>query len=170
MPPAASYVVSVLVGLAIIVWVGSRAGKTHRATPPRFVRAIPAAAQGGIAGHAAVVGAPSTSRVLAMLELKSALEEDLCALLGLEQAPGSDALVEKARATGLLEGEDLRSLASLLRMFVSVENMLAVRHARGVERIRDREVVAAAGRVRDILARAHARFAPMTQDADASRR
>jgi hypothetical protein len=157
MPPAASYIVSVLLGLAIIVWVGSRAGKTHRASPPRFVRAIPTVAQGGVAGHAAVVGAPSTSRVLAMLEIKSALEEDLCTMLGLEEAPGSDALVDKARAAGLLDGADLRALKSLFATFAAVENMLALRHARGVDRIRDRDVVAAASRVHELLEKARAR-------------
>ena len=73
----------------------ARAGRTSAAVP-RFVRRVPPAAQGGVAGHAAVIAAPGTSRVLAMLELKSALEEDLATRLG----PRSSAAARRARREG----------------------------------------------------------------------
>ena len=87
MNPVVSYVVALAVGVGIIVWTGARAGRTHKHTAPRFTRTVPVVAQGGIAGHAAVLGAPGTSRALAILELKSALEEELATRLGLERAP-----------------------------------------------------------------------------------
>ncbi|MGH7296042.1 MAG: DUF4350 domain-containing protein, partial [Polyangiaceae bacterium] len=76
MPPLAAYLIALAIGLGIVTWTSASAGRPHRPAVPRFVRRVPAVAQGGIAGHAAIIAAPGTSRVLAMLELKSALEEE----------------------------------------------------------------------------------------------
>jgi hypothetical protein len=151
-----AYLAAVGVGLFVVLWVGSRAGKPHKATPPRFVRPVAVVSQGGVAGHAAVIGAPPTSRLLAMLELKSALEEDLCGLLDLDHAPGSDVLMEKLRAGRLLDEERLRALRRLLLRMADVETMVISRRAAGGGRVRDREVVQAARLIESILAAAHA--------------
>jgi hypothetical protein len=157
MPPMAAYVLAVVVGLAIVLWIGSRAGKTHRATPPRFVRGIPLVVQGGVAGHAAVVGAPSTSRVLAMLELKSAIEEDLCGLLGLEGSPGIEALVAKLEVAKLLEAAEMQKLRRILSRLSQIEMGVLARRSPATERIRDREVLEMAGMMRGLLLSAHGR-------------
>ena len=157
MPATAAYVLAVVVGLAIVLWIGSRAGKTHRATPPRFVRGIPLVVQGGVAGHAAVVGAPSTSRVLAMLELKSAIEEDLCGLLGLDGSPGIEALVAKVEAARLLDGAEIRTLRGILARLANIETGAIARRSANMERIRDSEVLRMAGMMRALLAAAHQR-------------
>ena len=156
----ATYILAVVLGLAVVLWVGSRAGRTHRAAPPRFVRPIAIVAQGGVAGHAAVIGAPSTSRVLAMLEMKSALEEDLCGMLDLDQAPPHDVLVQKVREAGLLGADGLHTLKALLLRMAKVETTVLA--ARGVASkseagIRDREVIATAKAVKSILLLAHQR-------------
>ncbi|MCL2450547.1 MAG: DUF4350 domain-containing protein, partial [Polyangiaceae bacterium] len=62
--PAAAYVAALAVTLAVVTWTALRAGRVHKPVPPRFVQPVPLVAQGGIAGHAAVLGAPATSRVL----------------------------------------------------------------------------------------------------------
>jgi hypothetical protein len=67
-PPMVTYLFAVLVGLGIVLWTGSRAGRTHKAATPRFTRAIPLAQQGGVAGHAAIIGGARTPRILAMIE------------------------------------------------------------------------------------------------------
>ncbi len=166
MPAGASYVLAVAIGLAVVIWVGSRAGKPHRPIVPRFLRGTPVAIQGGIAGHAAVIGAPGTSRVLAMLELKSALEEGMCALLALDAPPGSDALLLKLAAAGLLPDEDLRALKALLLRLSNVETAsLSRQHLprgdqpgfrAGPGKIRDREVLSVAKTVERLLATARA--------------
>jgi hypothetical protein len=152
LPATLAYIVAVIVGLAIVIWVGTRAGKTHKPTPPRFTRTIPLVAQGGVAGHAAVIGAPATSRVLAMLELKSALEEDLCGLLDLDQHPGAEALISRAASSRLLEQRELSQLKALLVRMANVETLVIARRPAA---IRDGEVVAAAAAVRHILSSAH---------------
>jgi hypothetical protein len=153
MPATLAYWSAVLVALGIVLWVGARAGKTHRAAAPRFVRTIPTVLHGGVAGHAAVIGAPSTSRVLALLELKSALEEDLSGLL--EQAhvagaasgasPGRTAvgtaeasevmgherLLDAVGRAGLLDARGLRALKEVLLRLSKVETMALTRGGAG---------------------------------------
>ena len=174
LPPTLAYWSAVLVALAIVVWVGARAGKTHRPSAPRFVRSIPAVVQGGVAGHAAVIGAPSTSRVLALLELKSALEEDLWGLVaadhaghagGIGQGAGHERLLDAVARAGLLDERALRALREVLLRLANVETMALARGARGdtgggglgLGRIRDREVLHTAAVVEGILRFAHLR-------------
>jgi len=150
MPPLAAYLAAVGVGLGVVVWTSSRAGRTHKSAIPRFVRRVPAVAQGGVAGHAAIISAPGTSRVLAILELKSALEEDLATRLGLDRAPAHDELVSRLRSAQLLDAEQAASLARLLASLARIEGLLVVRRRGAADRVRDSDVVAMAQRVRDL--------------------
>lgn len=153
MPPAAAYTAALLLGLGVIAWTSTRVGRTHKASSPRFTRPIPPVAHGGVAGHAAVLGAPHTSRVLVMLELKSALEEQLATRLGLDRAPPHDELVAKVRAARLLDAEDTLSLSRLLAELGRIEAFFArlARPREPIGRIRDAEVIAMAARVRELL-------------------
>lgn len=154
-PSALAYAFAVAVGLALIVWVGARAGRLHRTTRPRFVQPIPAVAQGGVAGHAAVVAAPQTSRLLAVLELKSALEEQLTAMLGLTRTPPSTELLARLESERLLDAQGLHALRQLLLRMSSVETMIvSARNGGAGKPVRDAEVVAMARTVRDLLQRA----------------
>jgi hypothetical protein len=157
MPPLAAYLGALAVGLGVVFWTSVQAGKTHRPSPPRFVRSIPIVVHGGVAGHAAILGAPGTGRFLAMLELKSALEEDLTTRLGLDRTPPHDLLVERVRAAGLLDEDGLRDLSRLFRTLAPFETMLGGNRRPALERLRDAEVMAAAARVRSLLAAAAAR-------------
>ncbi len=155
----AAYVLAVMLGLSLVVWVGTRAGKTHRLSMPRFVRPLPLVAQGGVAGHAAVVGGKLARRELAMLELKSALEEDLALLVGETGVPGAHVLLEKIEAQGLLTSEDRRTLRALLLRMAEVETMVTQETRANPSlsfRIADSEVVETAATVRALLERAHA--------------
>jgi hypothetical protein len=152
LPPALAYALAIALGLALVVWVGSRAGRLHRPVVPRFVRGVPKVAQGGVAGHAAVIGAPQTSRVLAVLELKSALEEQLTALLGLGRVPAQQELLAHVAARGLLDAEGVHTLRNLLLRMSNAETMVVSQRSGGtVQAIRDAEVVGMARSVRQIL-------------------
>ena len=151
MPPLAAYLVALAVGLGVVVWTSARAGKPHRAAVPRFVRRVPTAAQGGVAGHAAVIAAPGTSRVLAMLELKSALEEDLATRLGMDRPPAHDELVAKIRAAGILDSTRAAELTRLLAHLTRIESLLMTRRRGALERVRDADVLRMAARVRALL-------------------
>jgi hypothetical protein len=162
MPAWMMYLASVGIGFGLVLWVGSRAGRVHRPLSPRYTRGIPLAAQGGVAGHAAVVGGERASRLLALLELKSALEEDLAMLAGLDRVPGPDVLVAKVAQAKLLDAEGLHSLRQLLLRLAHVETIMLAQRNDGrwdggaLRRVRDREVVVTAEKVRELLGRAHA--------------
>ena len=152
LPSSIAYALAVAIGLALVVWVGSRAGRLHKPVTPRFVRKTPSVAEGGVAGHAAVIAAPQTSRVLAILELKSALEEQLTAILGLPKVPGHQDLLGQVAAQGLLEAEGVRSLSNLLLRMSSVETMVVFQRSGGmVQAVRDTEVVSIARTVKELL-------------------
>ena len=151
MPPTAAYLVALAVALGVVVWTSARAARTHRAATPRFMRKVPAVAQGGVAGHAAVVAAPGTSRVLAMMELKSALEEDLATRLELDRPPPQDELLARLGAARVLDADHLQALSRVLASLTRIEATLLVRRRGAMDRVRDADVVAMAERVRAIL-------------------
>lgn len=156
---AMAYFLAVAVALGIIIWVGSTAGRTHHPVVPRFTRGISLSAQGGVAGHAAVIAGDRTSRALAMLEWKSALEEELCGLLGLEVAPAHDVLASQVAAAGLLDTQGLHALRQLLLRMASIETVILSRRQGAMGKIADVEVVVTARTIRDLLQRARARSA-----------
>lgn len=164
-PAALAYALAVAIGLALVVWVGSRAGRLHKPIVPRFVRRVPAVAQGGVAGHAAVIAAPATSRILAVLELKSALEEQLTSIMGLAKVPPHKDMLEAVERRGLLDAEGVHTLRRLLLRMSNVETMVVFQRSGGmVQAIRDNEVVSIAKTVRQILdaVESNARVAPET--------
>jgi hypothetical protein len=112
--PSATYALAIAIGLGIVVWAGANAGRLHRASVPRFVRPTPVAAQGGVAGHAAALGAPGAARALVLVEIKRALEESLAETLGVSRLAGAEALVARTRSARLLEEASLKTLAGLL--------------------------------------------------------
>ena len=153
--PLAAYLTALLVGLAVVVWVSARAGRTHTPSPPRFVRPTPLAAQGGVAGHAAALAAPGASRATVLVELKSAVEEVLATSLGLERVTPRDELLAKALEAGLLDADRARTLKESLARWERVEDALARRDRdRRIDResrVTAAELEAAAAKVRDIV-------------------
>ena len=139
-----AHVFAACVGLGVIVWVGGRAVKTHYPSPPRFVCPTPVVAQGGVAGHAAVIGAPGTAPVLAMLELKSALVEELCELLSLDGVLGAEELLDHVARTGLLDLDGQRGLRDLLLRFARAETLMLAHRQVALSRVGDRDVRKAA--------------------------
>jgi hypothetical protein len=99
-------ILSVLLATALVVgagvWAVLVSSRTYRRARPRYATEMPLVAQGGIAGRAAVLAAPTTRGALVVLELKAALEEGLVHHLGLP--PGS------ARGTVLQALEERRGL------------------------------------------------------------
>jgi hypothetical protein len=149
--PTAAYVASLAVALAVVAWTSLRAGRMHKATLPHFARPIPVAAQGGVAGHAAVLGAPATSRALVMLELKSALEEAIAAKLGLDRATAIEDLIARTRAAGWLDEGDVQAIADELTRLSRFAAAHLQRDRGFLHRIGDADVAATAGRVRRLV-------------------
>lgn len=166
LPAILAYGAAIALGLALVVWVGSRAGRLHKPIIPRFVRRLPRVAQGGVAGHAAVIGAPQTTRVLAILELKSALEEQLTTLLGLAKVPGHVELLSRVEERGLLDAEGMHTLRRLLLRMSNVETMVVFQRSGGmVQSVRDGEVVSIARTVKEVLETARTNLTGATVEA-----
>jgi hypothetical protein len=159
LPPFPAYLLAIGGGLGIVVWVSARAGKTHRPTPPRYVKPVPASDQGGIAGRAALLGASGSSRVLAMVELKSALEEDLAMRLGLDRVPSREELVVSAHNRGMFDDKRARELSELLEALGKMEMLLELRRRGVADRVRDTHVLAMSARIRALLDAARAPLA-----------
>ena len=151
LPPMAAFALAAIAGLGIILWVGSRAGRPHAPVVPRFVRAIPLTAQGGLAGHAAVIAAPGTSRVLAMLEVKASLEDQLCEVLSIERNPGHDELLREVERRGALDPADRRVLRALFLRLAQVETFVLSRRGAALGRLSDAEVIDASRASRRIV-------------------
>jgi hypothetical protein len=160
LPSILAWGASIALGLALVVWVGSRAGRLHKPLIPRFTRRIPPVAQGGVAGHAAVIAAPNTTRVLAILELKSALEEQLASVLGLPKVPGNSELIEQITQRRLLDAEGMVALRRVLLRMANVETMVVFQRSGGmVQSVRDNEVVSIARTVKHLVETARANSA-----------
>lgn len=114
LPDILAVLFAVVAGVGAVAWTLSSSLKVYRRSPPRYAAAQPLVAQGGVAGRAAVLGAPTTHRALALLELKSALEEGLAERFGLAPTAGPAAFVAEAERRGALSP---RSLAELRRLF-----------------------------------------------------
>ncbi|HEY4014344.1 MAG TPA: DUF4350 domain-containing protein [Polyangiaceae bacterium] len=152
-PPAVSYFAALALALGIIVWTSTRVGRVHKPLAPHFVRPVPAALQGGVAGHAAVLATPEGSRALALVEWKNALEEHLATRLGLDRPPALEELVSQIRAAGLLDDGRAASLSKLLAELARVETAFArpTRQAGWTDRVGDARLVAVANQARELL-------------------
>lgn len=117
LPDVLAMLFAVIAGVVAVGWAVSSSAKVYRRTPPRFASAQLLVAQGGVAGRAAVLGAPTTHRALVLLELKSALEEGLAERFSLSPRAGSAALVAEAERREVLAPG---SLAELKRLFAEL--------------------------------------------------
>ena len=143
-----------LAALAALGWAGLNATRRYRRSPPRYARAVPLVAQGGVAGRTAVLAAPTTHRALAVLELKSALEEGLALRLGVGPGTAPSALdAEIVRQDALSR----RSLEKLREMLVHMKKAEAAVAAAQPLRIQARRVQQMRADVESILAEVDAR-------------
>jgi len=151
LPPWLRTVFAVLAALAL-AWSGRKLlGRSYRARDPRFARPTPLVAQGGIAGHAAVLSSPSSPVALALLELRSALCEALAQHLDMSAQSTATALVDEAHRRGQLDDQARRDVLGVLgRMQRAEAGVLSGRPAR----VKRADLVRASKVVREIFSRA----------------
>lgn len=118
LPGALAVLLAIFAAIGAIGWAMGAATRPYRQQPPRFAREPALVAQGGAAGRVAVLAAPTTHRVLALLELANALQERLGLLLGLSPPHGWGEIlseIDRQKALGQRSSEALRSLVEELR-------------------------------------------------------
>jgi hypothetical protein len=86
-----------------------------------------------------------------MLELKSALEEELMTRLSLDRLPAREDLIDKARAAGVLTEENAEDLDRLLASLSTLESAMGAQRRPLRERIREADVRSVAAQVHQIL-------------------
>jgi hypothetical protein len=113
-------------GLLLLAWALGSALKTYRPYLPRYAAAQPLLAQGGVAGRAAVLSAPSTDHALTLAELHAALIETLAQRVSLDPKHAPDRLVAEAEAQHVLDPASAAEARALLRELARGPAALAV--------------------------------------------
>ncbi len=121
LPELLAILLGSLAALGGVAWTLLTASRTYRRATPRYASPQPLVGQGGVAGRAAVLGAPSTHRALAVLELKSALEEGLLFRLGLPGGASSDRILEEIHRQNALSQPSSEQLSRILAEMKTVE-------------------------------------------------
>jgi hypothetical protein len=125
LPDLLAIVLAMLAGLGVVVWTGVVSTRPYRRSAPRYAAAQPLVAQGGVAGRAAVLAAPTTHPALALLEVKSALEEGLALRLDLPPNTGPKALLEEIDGRALLAKRSYEELVNIFRELNRAEMAVA---------------------------------------------
>jgi Domain of unknown function (DUF4350) len=150
-----AHLLAALVGLLVVVWIGSRAGRTYRIVRPRLTRPVPLEAQGGVAGRAAALISWKANRARALLELGKALEEGLALTLEQDRIPSHETLLRMLTRAHLLDPKSLSALGDLLSRLAHVETLVSAGRGEGLRRVRDSELLESARVVRDVLKQVH---------------
>lgn len=121
LPPWAHTLVAALVALLVLWWSVGALLRIYRSRLPRFARATPLVAQGGLAGRVAVLSSPTSPPALALLELRSALGESLARHL--EEPPHTRPakLVDAAVRHGEVDGDTQAAIRGALRQMQRAE-------------------------------------------------
>jgi hypothetical protein len=126
--------IAALVAFGIGVWTTTVASRVYRRRLPSFTRPVPLVAQGGAAGRAAMLVAPSTPPALAVIELKNALEEGIAHELGLGSGVASSVLLSEVKRKGALDERRQRALKDALLEMANVETSVIARQPLDVKR------------------------------------
>ena len=146
-------VLAVLLATALVVgacvWTVLVSSRTYRRARPRYATGLPLVAQGGLAGRAAVLAAPTTRGALVVVELKAALEEGLVHELGLPVGTGRSTVLAQLEDRSLLSATKRAQLRELLREMDRAEASLA---AAQPVKVQPRHVQSMSRQVKEILA------------------
>jgi hypothetical protein len=137
-----------LVAFGVGVWTTTVSSRVYRKRLPSFARPVPLVAQGGTAGRIAVLSAATTPHALAILELKSALEEGLAHDLGLKGKVPSGQLIDEVKQKRALDERGVRALKEILLEMANIETLVAAGQSR---RVKKADVVRVARVVFDLL-------------------
>jgi hypothetical protein len=127
LPAALALALSVLACAGVLVWAVSFSSRLYRRSLPRYAVPPPLVAQGGLAGRAAVLAAPSTDPVLLMLELRAAMSDALCHHLGLVRLSSAEQILQELSRNRSFRAERVAEVAQLFREFAAAQASLLSR-------------------------------------------
>ena len=126
--------IAALLCLVVGVWTTTVASRIYRKRLPSFARPLAMVSQGGLAGRVAVLAARTTPPALAVLELKSALEEGLAHAIGFDTALPSARLFEEIARARVLDERHHRSLKETLLEMANIETLMAAGQPQRIKR------------------------------------
>lgn len=121
LPPWALAVLAAVMVAGIAIWVARSSGRPYKNPTPRYARATPLVARGGVAGRFALLASPQSPKALVLLELKSAATEALVERFGLESDPSTQSIMKAVRGSGLLSADLLASFEQVVRQMQRAE-------------------------------------------------
>lgn len=123
-PKNIATILASLLTLLVAAWAYRSSGKVYERPLPRYVSETPLVAQGGAAGRAAVLAAPSTDNTLIVLELKAAAEEILRYALRLPPHAGPPAILDSLARTGAVDARAQKVLSGLFAQMAAAEKAI----------------------------------------------
>ncbi len=127
MPTALALLLAAAAGAGAVAWAVTYSSRSYRRSLPRHAVAPLALAQGGLAGRAAVLSAPSTDPALLLLELRAALSEALSFALGLSRLSAPEQIVSELAKNQLLAPEQVPQISALYRELNDGQSALLAR-------------------------------------------
>jgi uncharacterized protein DUF4350 len=115
LPGTLSVALAVLAAGGALTWAANYSFRRYRRSVPRYALAPLLLAQGGLAGRAAVLSAPTTDAALVLLELRSALSEALAHRLGLSRLASPEQIIAELGTKPLFEPARVREIDELFR-------------------------------------------------------
>jgi hypothetical protein len=156
LPATLALALAVLAAGGALAWTVSYSSRLYRRSVPRYALAAPLLAQGGLAGRAAVLSAPTTDPALLLLELRSALSEALSVILGLSRLSSPEQILAELSQKPVFNAERVAEISALFRDLGDAPAALLSR--RRLKLARDR-VEQLARKVMEILAEIEERSA-----------
>ncbi len=121
LPKNLALILAALLIAGVSLWAFRSSGKVYDRPTPRYAKDTPLVAQGGAAGRAAVLSAPTTHHALVVLELKAAAEEVLRQALRLPRHASAGAILEALKRTGAVDPGSQQRLERLFAEMAAAE-------------------------------------------------
>ncbi|HYQ47382.1 MAG TPA: DUF4350 domain-containing protein [Polyangiaceae bacterium] len=127
LPGTLSLALAALAGSGALAWAIHYSSRRYRRSVPRYALAPLLVAQGGLAGRAAVLSAPTTDPALVLLELRSALAEALAQRLDMSRLASPEQIVAELAKKPLFDATRVREIAELFRALAEGQAPLLAR-------------------------------------------
>jgi len=127
LPGPLSLALAVLASAGALAWAVNYSSRLYRRSVPRYALAPLLVAQGGLAGRAAVLCAPTTDPALVLLELRAALSEALAHRLGLSRLASPEQILAELAKKALFDAARIRELGELFRSLGQAQGSVLAR-------------------------------------------
>lgn len=153
-PKEAQLGIAIALACSVVLWVLRRASKTYHREVPRYASPTPVFAQGGVAGHTALISRKTPlSNALAMVEWKRALEEKAALSFGIATPPSTEKLLALVDDHSFLSREEREQLRKILLRMSEVETLLLSGQHSFLRRVKESEVISTGHIVNALLKR-----------------